>query len=228
MAQSSPAATPASLAAGTPARTVTPAEKPSPGQVVLLRHGLTEWSMIGRHTSFTDLDVTPAGAAGAVAIPGLLRSLRIAPSTVLVSPRLRARHTAELAGLHVDGIEQDLVEWDYGDYEGRTTAEIHGERPDWQLFRDGCPGGESPTAVAERVDRLLVRVRQLAARGDVALVCHGHISRAITVRWVGLPISAGALIALDESCATVLGEHGGEPVIRRANVPAPRRRDAGG
>jgi probable phosphoglycerate mutase len=205
---------------------------PAPsGRVALIRHGETTWSASGRHTSVTDVDLTPTGEQQARAIPTLLAGLGLHPATVLVSPRRRAVRTAELAGLITpDGaaagqesdpagpVAGDLTEWDYGDYEGLTTPQIRASHPGWELFTDGCPGGESPHQVAERVDRLLARVRSLTAGGDVALVCHGHISRTLAIRWVGLPVMAGALIGMDAGAVTVLGTYHGGPIIDHANV----------
>lgn len=192
------------------------------GRVALIRHGATTWSATGRHTSVTDVDLTPAGEREARSIPAVLRGLRLDPATVLVSPRLRARRTADLAGLDRPAgraaVTEDLVEWDYGRYEGLTTAEIRAQQPGWDLFADGCPDGESPDQVGRRADRLLDRVRDLTGRGDVALVCHGHISRALAVRWVGLPVAAAALVAMDAAAVTVLGTYHGGPIIEHANV----------
>jgi len=201
------------------------------GRVALIRHGETTWSASGRHTSVTDVDLTATGERQARAIPTLLAGLGLHPATVLVSPRRRALRTAELAGLIApDGaatqagpdrtgvVTGDLVEWDYGDYEGLTTPQIRTHRPGWELFADGCPGGESPRQAGERADRLLARVRTLTGHGDVALVCHGHISRTLAVRWVGLPVTAGALIGMDAGAVTVLGTYHGSPIIDHANV----------
>ena len=191
------------------------------GRIALIRHGETEWSVSGRHTSVTDVDLTAVGERQARGIPAILAGLGLGPRSVLVSPRRRARRTAELAGLGAaPAVINDLVEWDYGRYEGLTTAQIRGERPAWDLFTDGCPGVESPEQVARRADRVLDMARSLAGRGDVALVAHGHISRALTVRWVNLPVSAGALIAMDAAAVTVLGSYHGDPIIEHANVIA--------
>jgi probable phosphoglycerate mutase len=202
-----------------PDSTQRPAE---PGRVALIRHGETEWSASGRHTSVTDVDLTRHGEVQARTVASLLAGLRLHPATVLVSPRRRARRTATLAGLDEPAdrvtVADDLVEWDYGDYEGLTTPQIRQRRPGWELFTDGCPGGESPQQVAERADRLLGRVRDLATGGDLALVCHGHICRVLAVRWVGLPVAAGALVAMDAAAVTVLGHYHGGPIIEHANV----------
>src|SRR5690348_1078377 len=152
------------------------------GAIVLVRHGQTEWSASGRHTSYTDIDLTPEGERQAWALARAFTGRVFA--AVLCSPRRRALRTAELAGLPVSDVDNDLVEWDYGEYEGLTTARIHQTRPGWNLWTDGCPGGESPAQVAERADRLLARVGPALERGDVALIGHGHMSRAIGARWV--------------------------------------------
>ncbi len=163
--------------------------------VVLLRHGETEWSLSGRHTGTTDIPLTDDGVVQARSARDRLPTTDFAH--VLVSPRIRAQETARLVGI-ADGAvtEPDLVEWDYGDYEGRTTDDIHTERPDWYLWEDGCPGGESPDEVAERVDRLLERVEALRADGAVALVAHGHVLRAVGARWLRSPIELGGRLKL--------------------------------
>jgi probable phosphoglycerate mutase len=207
----------------------TPGPGPGGGRVVLIRHGQTEWSASGRHTSVTDLALTATGEAQAAALPELLAGLDIVPAAVWCSPRRRSALTAELAGLTIDRVDPDLAEWDYGDYEGLTTAEIRQERPGWQLFRDGCPGGETPQQATDRADRLLARVETRLAQhrddGDLVMVCHGHISRVLTVRWVALAVEAGALVAMDPAAATVLGETNGERIILHANVMRLRETD---
>ncbi|GGL85782.1 histidine phosphatase family protein [Nakamurella endophytica] len=187
-------------------------------RIALIRHGQTEWSASGQHTSVTDIDLTPEGQDQAKVIPRLLAGLRIHPTSVLVSPRLRARRTAELAGLTVTGTLDDLAEWDYGDYEGLTSKEIHEDRPGWSVFTDGAPGGESPEDVTARADRALATAAESLGGGDVVLVCHGHISRVLAVRWVGLPITAGAAIAMSPAAVTVLGYDRGNAIIDHANV----------
>jgi probable phosphoglycerate mutase len=151
-------------------------------------------------------------------IPRLLAGLQVRPAAVVTSPRIRAIRTAELAGMAERTVSEDLAEWDYGRYEGLTTPEIRSRRPGWDLFADGCPGGESPAEVRERADRLLDTVRPMLGSGDVALVCHGHISRVLAVRWVDLPVTAAALIAMDAAAVTVLGRYHGAPIIEHANV----------
>lgn len=180
------------------------------GNLVLARHGQTEWSARGKHTSHTDVDLTTAGEEQARALGPALAGFAFAD--VRCSPRLRARRTAELAGLAVTSYEVDLVEWDYGRYEGRTTAEIQAERPDWSLWTDGCPDGESPADVQIRVDRLLA-----SRHGETLFVAHGHILRVVAARWLGLPVAAGALFALEPAGVGELGYEHGRPVIRRWN-----------
>lgn len=189
-----------------------------PGRIVLIRHGETEWSATGRHTSVTDIHLTPHGEDQARRIPEILTALRVRPVTVLASPRVRARRTAELGGLPPE-IEPDLAEWNYGDYEGLTTAQIRAARPGWNLFTDGAPDGDSPASIADRADRVLLRARGLLPAGDVALVCHGHMSRVLAVRWVGLDVGCARVIAQDPACVTVLGTYRGDPIIDHANVP---------
>ena len=139
---------------------------------------------------------------------------------MLASPRLRAVHTARLAGLTVTDTDEDLAEWNYGEYEGRTTAEIHQDRPSWSVWTDGCPGGESPSEVGERVDRLLTRLHPLLDEGSVALVGHAHSLRVLGARWVGLPPSAGGLLRLDTGTLSLLGHEHGRRVILRWNQPS--------
>jgi broad specificity phosphatase PhoE len=185
--------------------------------IVLIRHGETEWSRAHRHTSYTDLPLTPDGERQAKALAPALAGHRFA--AVLVSPRQRARQTAELAGLPVTAVDDGLAEWNYGGYEGRTTAEIRADRPDWRLWTDGCPGGETPDQVGARIDAVLNRVRALLAGGDVALVGHGHATRVLGARWVGLSPAAGGLLRLDTATLSVLGFEHALPVITRWNAP---------
>ncbi|WFF05204.1 histidine phosphatase family protein [Micromonospora sp. WMMD1076] len=188
-------------------------------EILLIRHGETTWSAAHRHTSYTDLELTADGERQARALAPLLAVRRFA--RVLSSPRQRATRTAALAGLTVDAIEPDLAEWNYGEYEGRTTADIQAERPGWTIWTDGGPGGESPEQVGARLDRVLDRVASLLEDGDVALVGHGHSLRVLGARWIGLPPSAGALLRLDTATLSVLGHEHGRRVVRRWNLPAP-------
>ena len=195
------------------------------GEVVLIRHGETEWSAARRHTSFTDLPLTSAGEQQAKALAPALAGRRFA--AVFSSPRQRARRTAELAGLTISAVDDDLAEWDYGQYEGLTTEEIRRKDPNWVLWTDGCPGGESPAQVGARVDRVLMRVRPILESGDVALVGHGHTSRVVGARWIGLPPAHGRLLRLDTATLSVLGfEHEWE-VLSRWNAGVSRQSASG-
>jgi len=194
------------------------------GDIVLVRHGETEWSKAHRHTSFTDLPLTPAGQREARALAPALAGRRFA--AVLSSPRHRAQHTAELAGLTLTAVDPDLAEWNYGQYEGVTTDEIRRTRPNWLLWTDGCPDGESPAQIGARLDRVLTRVRPLLTGGDVALIGHGHALRVAAARWIGLPPSHGRLLRLDTATLSTLGyEHEWE-VILRWNATVERHTEA--
>ena len=186
--------------------------------VYLMRHGETAWSLSGRHTGTTDIDLTEVGEAGALAWAEPLRSVLFA--RVWTSPRKRATRTCELAGLGaVAEIEPDLAEWDYGAYEGLTSVASRRERPTWSLFSDGCPGGETPAEVGCRADRLIARIR--GATSNVALFGHGHFSRVLGARWVGLPVSAARHFLLGPASLSVLGtehDHIDEPAIVRWNA----------
>jgi broad specificity phosphatase PhoE len=176
------------------------------GEIVLIRHGETEWSKAGRHTSYTDLELTAEGERQARAAGERLAGRTFA--AVLSSPRKRALRTAELAGLTVTEVTDDLAEWNYGEYEGITSAQIHETRPGWSLWTDGAPGGESPDQVAARLDRVLAQARTLLDEGDVALVAHGHSLRVTGARWIGLPASGGGLLKLGTATLSTLGfEH---------------------
>ena len=187
----------------------------------MLRHGETEWSRSGQHTSVTDLPLLPEGEAQARAVRGPLSRRRFVE--VRVSPRERARRTAELAGLATDTVDPDLVEVDYGRWEGRTTPDISAELGrTWSLWTDGTePGdtpGESLAEVAARVDRVLERVRPHLTDGDVALVAHVHVLRVLTARWLGLAPEAGSLFALHAGSNGVLGHEHDRPVLSGWNV----------
>lgn len=191
------------------------------GELILVRHGETEWSANGRHTSRTDVDLTPVGVEQARALAPLARREWAA---VISSPRRRALRTAELAGLTVTAVDPDLAEWDYGTYEGITTAEIHKTDPDWSLWTDGAPGGETPDEIGVRVERLLTRVRPLVDSsavdsGDVMLVGHGHGLRVVAAQWIGLGPSGGAVLRLDTATVSALGYEHGRPVVTRWNNP---------
>jgi broad specificity phosphatase PhoE len=197
------------------------------GDLILLRHGQTEWSLSGQHTGRTDIPLTSAGEASAAMLAPALARRQIA--AVFTSPAQRAVRTAELAGV-VDiagGAKQDpdLWEWDYGGYEGETTAEIQRTRPGWFLWRDGVlPGdadhpGETVEQVGARVDRVLTRSSSLLAHGDVVLVAHGHVLRVLTARWLALPPTDGKLFRLDTGTISTLGTEHDEPVIATWNAP---------
>ena len=186
------------------------------GEVVVLRHGQTEWSRSGQHTSVTDLPLLPEGEEQARALRAVLGDRAFAE--VLVSPRERARRTAELAGLTPTSVDEDLVEMDYGGYEGRTTAEISAELGrTWSVWRDeplgGATPGETPADVGRRADRVLDRIRPRLDDGDVALVAHGHVLRILTARWLGLPPEAGALFALPAGSYGTLGQEHARAVL---------------
>ncbi|WP_344616948.1 histidine phosphatase family protein [Dactylosporangium salmoneum] len=187
------------------------------GEIMVVRHGETEWSAAGRHTSTTDLELTPQGEADARALTRVLANRPFV--AVLSSPRRRALRTAELAGLTVTEVDQDAVEWDYGDYEGRTTADIRTEAPDWDLWRDGGPGGETPDQVTVRLDRFLAKLRPMLALGDVAVVTHGHAARALAARWVEQPVAFGAHLTLGTATLSVLGHEHETPSLRMWNAP---------
>lgn len=193
------------------------------GQLILLRHGETEWSTAGRHTGRTDIPLTARGESIAAELAPALARYQI--RAVFTSPAKRAVRTAELAGLTDAKQDPDLWEWDYGGYEGRTTAEIRQERPGWYLWRDGViPGdaahpGETVEQVGARTDAVLGRVRPLLADGDVALVAHGHVLRVLTARWLGLDPDCGRLFRLDTGTISTLGTEHDEPVITTWNVP---------
>jgi probable phosphoglycerate mutase len=183
-------------------------------RVVVVRHGETTWSATGRHTSRTDLPLTPAGRESAAALQGALATVTFA--RVFTSPLQRATQTCELVGLGaLAEVRPQLREWDYGDYEGLTTAEIRRSAPGWDLWTDGGPGGESPGDVRERVDRLIREIRSID--GDVALFSHGHLSRALAARWIELPVAAGKSFLFTTAAIGVLGWDRGTPVIERWN-----------
>jgi broad specificity phosphatase PhoE len=182
----------------------------------LARHGDTAWTVSGQHTGRTDLPLTERGERNARALGERLRGRKFA--RVFTSPLQRAVRTCELAGFSGAAEEDpDLVEWDYGEYEGRRTVEIHAERPGWLLFRDGCPGGEAPDQVGARADRVIARLH--AVGGDVLLFSSGHFLRVLTARWLGLDVAAGAYFVLGTASLSTLGyEHDRtEPAIRLWN-----------
>jgi broad specificity phosphatase PhoE len=185
--------------------------------IYLARHGETAWSLSGQHTGTTDLPLTERGERNARGLGERLRGLTF--PKVYTSPLQRATRTCELAGFGAAAeVDHDLLEWNYGEYEGRRTAEILAERPDWQLFRDGCPGGESPRQVGARADRVVSRL--CAVQGDVLLFSSGHFLRVLAARWLGLEPAAGRYLLLSTaSLGTLAYEHNNlsEPVIRLWN-----------
>jgi probable phosphoglycerate mutase len=185
-------------------------------EILLARHGETEWSRDMRHTGLTDVPLTEEGRRQAERLRALLGGRRF--HRVLSSPLARALDTCRLAGLEAHAERSDaLLEWDYGDYEGLTTVQIREERPGWFLWRDGCPGGESAADVASRVDPLIEELR--AQPDDVALFAHGHVLRVLAARWIGLGPEGGALLALSTATLSVLGYERETAVIRSWNVP---------
>ena len=186
------------------------------GEVFLIRHGETEWSLSGQHTGSTDIPLTDHGEAVARLLAPALADRDF--SLVLCSPLQRARRTCELAGLGGQAsIDPDLAEWNYGSYEGLTPAAIREQHPGWLVFRDGCPDGESPAEVGERVDRVISRVRQNGGR--VALFAHGHVFRVFVARWIELSPSHGAHFLLDTATLTILSYYRGIPAVKCWNAP---------
>lgn len=185
-------------------------------QIHLVRHGETAWSLSGQHTGRTDMPLTQAGEAAARGVADRLKGLTL--SAVWSSPSQRAYNTSVLAGFGARSVKNDdLQEWDYGAYEGLTTKQILAERPGWNVFRDGCPKGESAADVGARADRIIRQLRETA--GDILIFSSAHFLRVLGARWVGLPPEGGALLVLDTTSISVLGyEHDlGEPVIRKWN-----------
>lgn len=183
-------------------------------EIVLVRHGETEWSRSGRHTGCTDVPLTEDGQRQAQMVGAALRDRRFA--AVWTSPLSRALETCRLAGFGDVAVpNDDLVEWNYGEYEGRTTLEIRRERPGWTLWRDGVPGGEAADAVEARVDRVLAEVASVG--GDVLVFAHGHVLRALAARWLGLEPAGGRLFALDPATLNVLGYERETRVLRLWN-----------
>jgi probable phosphoglycerate mutase len=188
-------------------------------RMVLLRHGATEWSLSGQHTGRTDIPLLDLGRVQARVAGEALRSMTFAQ--VLTSPLVRARDTCILAGFEGEP-EPDLLEWDYGAYEGLTTAQIRAERPGWSLWTDGVPGGEGAADVGRRVDRVIARARQ--AEGDTLCVAHGHVLRVLAARWLDLPAVAGRLLSLSTGTLSTLGwEHDSAVVSHWNVVPDPGR-----
>ncbi|MER7697706.1 histidine phosphatase family protein [Streptomyces sp. NPDC096095] len=200
------------------------------GELILIRHGETEWSRSGQHTSYTDLPLTDVGERQARALVPLLADRHI--ELTLVSPLIRARRTAELAGLTAPRVTPELREWDYGGYEGVTTREIRRTRPFWNLWTDGVdPGspehpGESPEQIGQRADQVLAGVRSAAEEiedGDIALVAHSHFLRVLTARYLGLTPAEGRLFQLATGAVSRLGTEHGRPVVVALNLALPER-----
>lgn len=189
-------------------------------RLYLIRHGETAWSLSGQHTGRTDIPLTEQGEQHARDLGKRLRAVKF--SRVLTSPRKRARRTCELVGLDaVAELEPDLAEWDYGDYEGLNSANIRKGRPDWNLFRDGCPGGESPAQVSERADRVIARLRAL--EGNIAIFSHGHFGRVLAARWIELPVGQAQHFVLSTASLSILGyehNHAAEPTMILWNAVA--------
>ena len=188
-------------------------------KVYLLRHGETEWSLNGRHTGVTDVPLTENGRIAARLLQPILAKEAFA--LALTSPLSRARETCALAGLGKQAnVEPDLIEWNYGEYEGLTTEQIRLTRPDWSVFRYGCPGGETPDQIGARADRVLTKVR--ASEGDVALFAHGHILRVLAARWINLSPGYGEHFLLDTATLNVLGYYRESPAFKIWNAPLAR------
>lgn len=202
-----------------------PSGTSGPGRPVvwLARHGETEWSRTLRHTGRTDLPLTAEGEREARRLREPLAAVGF--DRVLASPLARARETCELAGLGDRAeLNDDLLEWDYGDYEGRTSADIHGDRPDWLLWRDGCPGGESPADVGDRADRVIAELLATPAPtadagATIAVFAHGHVLRVLCARWLELPPADGRLFGLGTATLSRLGWEHDYRVIQRWNAP---------
>jgi broad specificity phosphatase PhoE len=182
-----------------------------PVKLYLVRHGETEWSLSGQHTGHTDIPLTTHGEEEARRLAPWLSGIRF--STALCSPRRRARRTCDLAGLGpLAQVEPDLAEWDYGDYEGLRTPEIVKGRPGWNIFADGCPNGEVPEQISARAERLIQRLELL--EGNVALFSHGHFSRVLAARWLGMPLIGGQRLMLDTGTLSILQDDPRHPELR--------------
>jgi probable phosphoglycerate mutase len=185
-------------------------------QVFAIRHGETVWSRLGRHTGLTDIPLTESGREAAKQLEPILS--RTAFDRVLSSPLERARATCELAGFAERmEIDADLVEWNYGEYEGLTPEEIEQRVPGWMIFSDGCPGGEMPAEVGLRVDRVIAKIRRVA--GHVALFAHGHLLRVLAARWLGFPPAGGSRFLLDTSTLSILSYYRDVPTLKTWNTP---------
>ena len=180
-------------------------------RLYVIRHGETAWSLSGRHTGRTDIPLTARGQDAARAAGQRIRDIHF--SHVLTSPLQRARRTCELAGLGATAeVEPGLAEWDYGDYEGKRSTDIRKEHPGWSVFRDGCPGGETPDQISARADRLIARLATLT--GNVALFTHGQFGCVLAMRWIGSPAGEGVHFLLDTASLSILGGHPRHPEVR--------------
>jgi broad specificity phosphatase PhoE len=193
-------------------------------QVFAIRHGETAWSLTGQHTGSTDIPLTESGRRLAKKLRFVLAKQTFV--AVFVSPMQRARETCALAGLDAGAVvDRDLVEWDYGEYEGLTPKQIYEKASGWLIFRDGCPGGETPEQVGARVDRVIAQIRTV--QGDVALFAHGHLLRVFVARWIALPAVAGQHFLLDTGTLSVLSHYGDIPAVKIWNGPLVDNVDAG-
>jgi broad specificity phosphatase PhoE len=187
-------------------------------KVLLVRHGETEWTVSRQHTGTTDIPLTENGRNVARLLKPVFAKQAFA--LVLSSPLQRALETCELAGFGDSAeIDHDLVEWNYGEYEGLTPQQIHALRPRWILFTDGCPGGEGPDQIEARIDRVIAKIRAVAAKGNVAVFAHGHFIRAFAARWLGLRAADGRFFLLDPATVNVVSYYRGIPAIKRRNAP---------
>jgi probable phosphoglycerate mutase len=184
---------------------------PTGPQIYFIRHGETAWSLTGQHTGITDIPLTEHGQEEARALLPWLQKIEF--TSVITSPRQRARATCDLAGLgKAAKIEPDVAEWHYGDYEGRSSTEICQQRPDWTIFRDGCPNGETPAAIANRADRLIARL--LTIKGNVALFSHGQFGSVLAARWIGLDVIEGQHLILGPASLSILGHNPSHQKVR--------------
>lgn len=185
-------------------------------RAILIRHGDTAWTVSGRHTGMTDIPLIDTGRAAARELAPLAAQMRF--SLVLTSPLRRAHETCELAGLGGQAqVDPELVEWNYGDYEGLTNEQIQERVPGWSVFTHGCPGGETPAQVAARADRVISRIRGI--EGDVVLFAHGHFFRVFAARWMDQPPVVGAHFLLDPATVSVLNQYRNVPTVKRWNAP---------
>ncbi len=195
------------------------------GRLILVRHGETEWSRTGRHTGRSDIPLTAHGEQQARGLSGQLSRMSFA--AVLVSPRERSRRTAELAGIRDATVDEELAEWDYGDYEGLSREEIREQDPEWTIWTGVTPGGESIDQVTARAERAMRRVDPYLHDGDVLVVSHGHFGRVLATTWLQFPVTAGAALHLEPAAVCLLGADRGQPVILSWNMPNPANEPTG-